>query len=139
MNRYFEVWVETVRSTVWPVHQEVTAYAMALFGGYNMWLITAVCTVGVLVASFMLWHVGQSGYRFFAQYASPAFQERYQNVQRPFHRYGFWFALLMWLPSGFSIGLALGFFNISRQHTLLLATAGSAVFYSYQFLIKPVA
>lgn len=135
MNFYITVWIETVSATMWPLHQEITAYAMREFGGYAMFLVTLQAVMGVVFATGLLWAVGQYCKKCMLQIAPPRIEARHALLKTFFLSQGYWFALAMWLPASFMLGIAFGMFDVPIKRILQLSAAGASVFYGYQFMI----
>jgi|GEM_PF-4065746 len=135
MNFYVIVWIETVRATLWPLHREMTAYAMREFGGHAMVLVALQSVLGVVFAVALLWAVGQYCKKCMLQIAPQRIVERHARLTEFFLDRGYWLALVMWLPASFMFGIAFGMFDVPIRRVLKLAAAGASLFYGYQFLV----
>jgi membrane protein YqaA with SNARE-associated domain len=134
MDFYLLTLTEALLNTLSPLFTEVTGPAMRAFGGYDLSFAAALGTLGGIIAALILWGIGRTLY-YAGQHPRIAFKpERYERLHRDMHRYGIWLLLLTWLPVGFFIAIAAGFFNVRLSVAMPLIIVGMAVHYGLAFV-----
>ncbi len=131
MNLYFAVFIESLKSTLWPALSEVYAYAMQAFGGYNMPLAMCMSVTGVTVAGLLLWAAA----RFMVPAVATKRSARYERLKQIMQRHGKWLLLFTFSPAGFAIAIAAGLFHVPLRIATSLMVVGAAVFYGLVLLV----
>lgn len=85
-------------ATLLPLGSEVVFVSLLLSDAYLVWLLVAVASVGNVLGSLVNWLLGRHLERFRQRTWFPVSEQRLQQAQGWYARYGRWSLLLSWVP-----------------------------------------
>jgi membrane protein YqaA with SNARE-associated domain len=85
-------------ATLLPLGSEAVLVGLLLSDAYLLWLLVAVASVGNVLGSLVNWQLGRYLERFRQRRWFPVSEQRLQQAQGWYARYGRWSLLLSWLP-----------------------------------------
>jgi membrane protein YqaA with SNARE-associated domain len=85
-------------ATLLPLGSEVVFVSLLLSDAYLVWLLVAVASVGNVLGSLVNWLLGRHLEHFRQRTWFPVSEQRLQQAQGWYARYGRWSLLLSWVP-----------------------------------------
>lgn len=85
-------------ATLLPLQSEAVLVALLLGGAQPVWLLLLVASAGNVLGSLVNWWLGRYIERFRGRRWFPVSDQRLQQAQSWYGRYGRWSLLLSWLP-----------------------------------------
>jgi len=85
-------------ATLLPLGSEVVFVSLLLSDAYLVWLLVAVASIGNVLGSLVNWLLGRHLERFRQRTWFPVSEQRLQQAQGWYARYGRWSLLLSWVP-----------------------------------------
>jgi membrane protein YqaA with SNARE-associated domain len=85
-------------ATLLPLQSEAVLVGLLAYGEHPPWVLIAVATVGNVLGSVVNWVLGRYVECWRHKRWFPVNQEKMENAQRGYHRYGRWSLLLSWVP-----------------------------------------
>ncbi|OHC61360.1 MAG: hypothetical protein A3J25_04760 [Pseudomonadales bacterium RIFCSPLOWO2_02_FULL_63_210] len=85
-------------ATLLPLGSEALLVSLLLSDAYLLWLLVAVASVGNVLGSLVNWTLGRYLEHFRQRRWFPVSEQRLQQAQGWYTRYGRWSLLLSWLP-----------------------------------------
>lgn len=114
-------------ATLLPLQSEAVLVALLLGGAHATWLLLVVATAGNVLGSLVNWLLGRSLERYRQRRWFPVSEERLQQAQHWYARYGRWSLLLSWMPLiGDPLTLAAGVMREPLWRFLLLVGLAKA-------------
>lgn len=130
---YFDIFIESFLSTIWPAAVEVTAAAMQVFDVGNPLYISASAVAGCVAGVGVLWWLGRELFSLSRHMPIRMSDERYDVLQQSVNKVTPWLLMVVWLPWGFMVVLTAGFFRFSLLSTLAISVVGLAFYYGTRF------
>jgi membrane protein YqaA with SNARE-associated domain len=85
-------------ATLLPLGSEVVFVSLLLSDAYLVWLLVAVASIGNVLGSLVNWLLGRHLEHFRQRTWFPVSEQRLQQAQGWYARYGRWSLLLSWVP-----------------------------------------
>ncbi len=85
-------------ATLLPLQSEALLVALLLGGAQPAWMLVLVASLGNVLGSLVNWWLGRYLERYRGRRWFPVSEQRLQQAQRWYGRYGRWSLLLSWLP-----------------------------------------
>lgn len=117
-------------ATILPFFSEIALVAM-VEGGFNLWMVWLVATVGNSLGAAVNWVLGLYIEKFQHRRWFPFSEKDMDRGHRWFNRYGKWSLILAWLPfGGDAITLIAGVFRVDWWSFILITTTGKGLRYA---------
>ena len=130
MSEHVKVFQEAIISTIVPIEEDATLYALRAFGDEAMVEYVVAATLGLVVATAILMLVGHLLAKLTENQVPDFIKERRDELMELVSHQVAFAPLFMWLPIGFMIGMAAGYFKANRIYALLCAAIGGGTYYS---------
>jgi membrane protein YqaA with SNARE-associated domain len=112
-----------VAATLVPAGSEVALAALILAGGFDVWALVAVATLGNVLGSVVNYALGRVAHRFAGRRWFPVAPEALGRAEGWYRRWGRWSLLLSWVPVvGDPITVAAGLLRERPAVFLILVT-----------------
>ena len=85
-------------ATLLPLQSEALLVALLLGGAQPAWMLVLVASLGNVLGSLVNWWLGRYVERYRGRRWFPVSEQRLQQAQQGYGRYGRWSLLLSWLP-----------------------------------------
>lgn len=99
MTAYLSLFMAAfVAATIFPAQSEAVLVGLIVTGGYPVWLLVLVASVGNVLGSILNWFLGRGIERFRDRRWFPVRPQKLERYQVWYQRYGKWSLLASWLP-----------------------------------------
>ncbi|MGB0661226.1 MAG: YqaA family protein [Mangrovicoccus sp.] len=99
MAAYFGLFIAALAAaTILPFQSELVLVGLQLQGGYPLWALFVVASLGNILGSVINWGLGRGIARFRNKRWFPASEKDLARAEAWYHRYGRWSLLGAWLP-----------------------------------------
>lgn len=115
---------------------ETAWFAAVQFGVYDIWLITAICTLGAMSGAVVSTAIGYFVGRFRTKIVDLD-EDLYERLSDGFSRWGIYMFLLQMLPFSKLFVLFAGLCMVPWRRMLLVLLAGRVLYYVYYLFLSP--
>jgi membrane protein YqaA with SNARE-associated domain len=117
-------------ATLLPMQSEAVLVGLLLTDRYAAWTLLAVATTGNVLGSALNWLLGRSIEHYRHKRWFPVSEDKLEQAQQAYHRFGRWSLLLSWVPIiGDPLTVVAGVMREPFWNFLLIVTLAKATRY----------
>ena len=117
-------------ATLLPMQSEAVLVGLLLTDRYAAWTLLAVATTGNVLGSALNWLLGRSIEHYRHKRWFPVSEDKLEQAQQAYHRFGRWSLLLSWVPIiGDPLTVVAGIMREPFWRFLLIVTLAKAARY----------
>ena len=117
-------------ATLLPMQSEAVLLGLLLTDRYAAWTLLAVATTGNVLGSALNWLLGRSIEHYRHKRWFPVSEDKLEQAQQAYHRFGRWSLLLSWVPIiGDPLTVVAGIMREPFWRFLLIVTLAKAARY----------
>ena len=117
-------------ATILPLSSEAVLVALTVSGGYELWMLIALASVGNTVGAAINWAIGRYCLRWLDRIWFPVSPATLKKASVWFTRYGHYTLLFAWLPLvGDPLTVAAGLMRLCFSRFLLFVATGKTIRY----------